>query len=164
MFWLYCGVLAGTTAAPSPSRAGWIPSVLTAALMASVPLRAVALRNAADLEHRGFGLSELWLRDDTQRYREAGSAFEIFLGATGRPVDLPVRRAPGVPAAVVIEIRTSGRLLDQIPVTGDEWRTIPIVLPAGARRFEMVDFVVRDAASGANVAGVALRVGLDTAR
>jgi len=164
VFWLYCGVLAGTTQAPAPPRAPWIPWILTAALMVSVPLRAGVLRDAADLEHRGFGLSELWLRDDTQRYREAGSAFEIFLGATGRPVDLPVRRAPGVPAAVVIEIRTGGRLLDQIPVTGDEWRTIPIVLPAGARRFEMVDFVVRDAASGANVAGVALRVGLDTAR
>jgi hypothetical protein len=164
LFWLYCGVLAGTTAAPSPSRAGWIPSVLTAALMASVPLRAVALRNAADLEHRGFGLSELWLRDDTQRYREAGSAFAIFLGATGRPVDVPVRRAPGASALVAIEVRIGGRLLERIQITGDEWRKIPIVVPAGSRRFEAVDFVVRDAASGADVTGVALRVGLDTVR
>jgi hypothetical protein len=164
LFWLYCGVLAGTTAAPSPGRAGWIPSVLTAALLASVPLRAVALRNAADLEHRGFGLSELWLRDDTQRYREAGSAFAIFLGATGRPVDVPVRRAPGASALVAIEVRIGGRLLERIQITGDEWRKIPIVVPAGWRRFEAVDFVVRDAASGADVTGVALRVGLDTVR
>jgi hypothetical protein len=164
LFWLYCGVLAGTTEAPSPSRAQWIPWILTAALIVSVPLRAGALRDAADLEHRGFGLSELWLHDDTQRYREAGSAFMIFLEATGRPVDVPVRRAPGAPAAVVIEVSMRGRLISQTSVIGDEWRKIPVVLPAGSRRFESVDFVVRDAASGADVKGVALRVGLDTAR
>jgi hypothetical protein len=62
---------------------------------------------------------------------------------------------------VVVEVRFRGQLLDQIAVTGDEWQEIPIVLPTGARRFEAVDFVVRDAASGANVTGVALRVGLD---
>lgn len=161
LFWLYCGVLTGTTEAPSRAPSRWIPWILTAALIVSVPPRAVALRNSADLEHRAFGLSDLWLRDDTQRYREAGGAFAIFLPATGRPVDVPMRRAPGAPAVVVVEVRFRGQLLDQIAVTGDEWQEIPIVLPTGARRFEAVDFVVRDAASGANVTGVALRVGLD---
>jgi hypothetical protein len=132
--------------------------------MVSVPLRAVALRNSADLEHRALGLSDLWLRDDTQRYREAGSAFAIFLPATGRPVEVPMRRAPGAPGAVVVEVRVRGQLRNEIALTGDEWRNISIVVPPGSRRFEVVDFVARDASSGTNVTGVALRVGLDTSR
>jgi hypothetical protein len=164
VFWLYCGVLAATADPPSTDRMRVVSWVLTAALLLSVPLRASARRDAAELEHRGFGVSALWQHDDAQRYRVAESAFALYLPATGRPVDVPVRRSPDAPPRVLIEVRIGGKWIQQLVIDGDAWQTIAVVVPASARQFALVDFTARDAASGANLTGAALRVGLDRAK
>jgi O-antigen ligase len=163
VFWLYLGVLSAMAPAPPNNRVRSVAWILMAGVLLSVPLRAKALRDAADLEHRGFGVSSLWQHDDDQRYRTAGSEFALYLPATGRPVEVPLRRAPGAPDPLVVDVRIAGRLADTTSVGGDAWQTLSIRLPAGPRRFELVDFFVRTA-EGAATGEILLRVGRDAAR
>jgi hypothetical protein len=138
VFWLYGGILTALTPAPAAGRAHWLPWALAAGVLVSAAPRAVALRNAADLEHRGVGLSSPWQHDDAQRYREAGTSFALFLPASGRLVEVPMRRAPGAPDPLLVEIRIHGRLVDTIAVTGDgiDRRSSCLKgLPLRARRF-----------------------------
>jgi hypothetical protein len=163
MFWFFCGVLTSLTPSVAPTRPRWYLRVLVAGVLLSVPFRAYGLRNAAELEHLGFGLS-MWQHDDAQRYREAGNSFALYLPSTGRPVEVPVRRAPGVPEALILDVTVQGRLVDRVPVEGDTWQTVLVVLPPSARRFELVDFVVRPVIPGTDATRVLLRVGKAVAR
>jgi len=164
VFWLYFGILAAMTRAPAAGPLGWIVWALVAALLISVPLRARALANNIDREHQGIGVSALWGHEDEQRYREAGASFALYLPATGRPVEVPVRRSPGVTEVLLIEVRIGGRLMDTVPVADDAWQRLLIPVPAGPRRFELVDFSVRVEKPGAALPDVLLRVGRDTVR
>jgi hypothetical protein len=137
--------------------------MLVAGVLASVPLRARALLNVADLEHRGFGVSSLWQHDDEQRYRQAGASFALYLPATGRPVAVPFRRAPGAPDLLLVDVTIGGRIVDTISVTGETWQTALIQMPAGPRQFQLVDFAVKSK-SGTNLPAVLLRVGRDAVR
>lgn len=163
VFWFYCGVLAALTPSVALTRAHWWPWVLVALVLLSVPPRAVALRNAANLEHQGFGLSP-WQHDDSQRYREAGSSFTLFLPASGQPTLVPVRRAPGAPDPLVVEVRIRGRLVDRVYVGGESWQSIKVVVQQGAERYEAVDFAVSPQTSAAEALGALLRVGKAVAR
>jgi O-antigen ligase len=163
VFWFYCGILTGTLPASAPGHARWLPLILVSALLVSIAPRAQALRDAGDFEHLGFGLS-LWQHDDAQRYREAGTEFQIFLPAGDRPVAVPVRRAPGAPEILVVEVRIRGQLVNSVLVGGDSWTTIVVMVPPKSRRFELVDFLVRPQATSSGVPAVLLRVGKAVAR
>lgn len=164
VFWLYCGILAALTPAVGAARPRWLMGLLVAAVLVTVPVRASALRDTADLEHLGFGVSPLWQLDDSQRYREAGADFALYLPASGRPVVVPFRPAPGAPHPLVMEIRIRGELVDRIPIDDTAWQTAIIPVRHGSRRFELVDFSVRSPTTGAGLPGVLLRVGKDVAR
>jgi O-antigen ligase len=163
VFWLYCGVLAAMTAGVPSTRSRWLVWVLVTAVIASVPLRASAQRNAALLEHFGFGVS-LWQHDDAQPYREVGTSFALFLPAGTMPVDVPVRRAPGTPDPVVVDVTIRGELIDRISVRGDGWQSMLVPVRQGARRFELVEFAVKPPAPGIDAPKVLLRVGKDSVR
>jgi O-antigen ligase len=163
VFWLYLGLLAAMTPAPPNSRQRWVAWMLVAGVLISVPLRARAHLNVADLEHRGFGVSSLWQHDDEQRYREAGASFALYLPAAGRLVAVPFRRAPGTPDPLLVDVTIDGRVIDTISVGGDIWQIALIQMPEGPRLFQLVDFAVKPQ-SGTSLPGVLLRVGRDAVR
>jgi hypothetical protein len=162
VFWFYCGILTALTPPVSRPHPRWLPVVLVTAVAATVPLRATALRNALELEHHGIGLS-LWQHDDSQRYRDAGRSFTLYLPA-GQLTQLPVRRAPGAPDRLTIEVRLRGRLLDRVFIEGEGWHDMRVAVPDGRDRFEAIDFDVRSADSPGERPGVLLRVGKAVAR
>ena len=157
VFWLYCGALLATTPAPA-SRTRWIVPTVIVVVLASVPLRAWTLRNAAELEHIGLGLS-LWQHDDEQRYREAGAWFAIYLPATDGPVVVPMRRAPGAPELIVIDAKIRGHIVSTITLRGNAWQAPVIHVSHKWRRFELAEFVVRPLPSGDQASGVLVRAG-----
>jgi len=162
VFWLYCGVLTGMAPGATKTRSRSL-SWIVAAVLISIPFRAVAIRNGANLEYRGFGLS-MWQHDDAQRYQEAGGAFALFLPATGRPVEVPVRRAAGAPDPLLLEVRIRDRVVDRISIEGESWQTVLVVVPDGSRQFELVDFSVPLSGSEGAKPGILLRVGKPVAR
>jgi len=164
VFWLYCGILAALTPAALSTRPRWPLALLVAIVLATVPWRASAERDAAQLEHFGFGVSTLWQHDDAQRYREAGSDFALYLPVNGHVVELPYRVAPGAPQPLVMEIRIRGELVDTIPIGDTAWQTAVIAMRQGSRRFEIVDFAIRSPTAGTELPAVLLRVGKDVAR
>ena len=164
VFWLYCGILAALTPAVPSTRPRWPLRLLVVAVLATVYFRASALRDVAYLEHLGRGVSALWQHDDSQRYREAGTSFTLFLPATGRPVSVPIRRAPGSPDPLLVEIIIRGRSVDRVPIQGDEWQTILVVVPSESRHFESVEFVVRSERPDSTTQPVLVRVGKAVAR
>jgi O-antigen ligase len=118
VFWLYGGVLVAMTPSEATGRRGWLVGALIAVLFLTVPFRAMAIRNAAYLEHRGVGVS-IWHHDDTQRYREAGAAFSLYLPSGGDPTILPIRRAADAFDPIVIDVGVGGRHLTTITIEGD---------------------------------------------
>ena len=68
------------------------------ALAASVPFRATRETRSANLEHVATGVSQWQPAMDGERYREAGSAFSLFL-PSGAVMILPIRSATGTAAA-----------------------------------------------------------------
>jgi len=163
VFCFFCGILAAMTPAPEPGRTRGLAAVLIATVAISVPVRASALRNAADLEHLGFALSQ-WQHDDDQRYREAGTSFGLYLPAGAGPVTVPLRRAPGTPDPLVVEASIDGHAVDRITIGGDGWQLFIVVPPPGPRRFALVDFAVHPAGPGGGEPAVLVRVGKAEAR
>lgn len=193
VFWMFGGVLAGTTPAPVGLPAGApagdpagaqarVPSRTSArarfstlgrlavlagllVVLASIPIRAAELRNKAWLEHLAIGLS-VWQHDDSQRYREGGRRFIVFLPAQGQPVKLPLRRAPGAPDPLDVQFSLDGRVFHHEPLTGDEWRDLVLTVPAGPRNFEAVEVTAMGPSGAGTAAGpampqVLLRIGKD---
>jgi hypothetical protein len=158
VFWLYAGTLTALTPEPRSRGMNWLLGILLVGLIVSVPVRAAALRTTANLEYRGHGVS-IWHHDDTQRYRNAGATFALFLPATGKPVDLPIRRSPGSSSPLTVTIRLGDRVLNRVTVESDAWQTIVVVVPEGPRRYERVDFSVEPPS-----APPLLRVGRESAR
>jgi O-antigen ligase len=163
VFWLYCGILTAMTPEAQISRPRWSLWVLVASVLVSIVPRAYDARNTVYLEHMGFGLSALWQHDDQQRYREAGAFFAIYLPASGRQVEVPIRRAPDVPDSLIVDVKIDGRLVDTVSLGSDAWQTMLIQMPARSRRFELVDFAVRSSA-GSLSTPVLVRVGRDRER
>ena len=157
VFWLYCGILLGTTPAAAPRRV-WPLWIAVAAIVASVPFRAVSARNEIDLEYLGVGLS-MWQHDDEQRYRDAGRTFALFLQAADTPVAVPLRRAPGTPDPLVFDVRIGGRPLKTVTLTGDGWQTTMLTIPFERRRFEQVDFAMQQPPGAGATREAVVRVG-----
>jgi O-antigen ligase len=162
VFWLYAGMLTSLAPTPSGDRSRRLAWIALAILVISVPVRAVALRNSANLEYRGLGVS-MWQHDDVQRYRNAGASFSLFLSASDRPIELPLRRAPGAPDPITVSVHVDDKLINRVIVSGDTWRTVQITVPRGSRQFEQVDFSL-DVPADSAATEVLLRVGKEQAR
>ena len=112
-----------------------------AVIALSLPVRATALRNAADLEHQGFGLSR-WVRDAEHRYREAGSTFHLYL-QSGTTVQLPLRLVDEVRETAYVEVHLGGRVVQERRIAADQWRLIDIEVPQSMKGFELAKVTVR---------------------
>ena len=158
-FWLY-GALLAALAAPLPARWSRAAAAVIAVIVITVPIRATLLRNRADLEHLGFGLS-LWQDDGERRYRNASTEFQLYL-PSGTAVRVPMRLAPEVDGAATATIRLNGETLATVALSREQWQVVEVQLPARRARFVMVTVQLsgRAAPSGQPV----VRVGRAEAR
>jgi O-antigen ligase len=140
IFFVYAAMLASFT--PAVSVVGARVATTGAAIVAlSLPVRATLLRNAADLEDQGFGLSR-WARDAEYLYREAGAEFHVYL-PTGGTVQLPVRLAGDGPATALVEVHLGGRVVQERRIAADQWRLLDVEVPQSTKRFELARVTVR---------------------
>jgi len=163
VFWLYAGILVAMTPPPLPSRWNLAWPAFAGLVILSVPVRANALRDSAELDHLGFGLS-VWQHDDDRRYRDAAARFAVYLPANGASMAVPVRRTPGAVDPIVVEARIAGRVVQTISLADDAWHEFVIEMPRQARRFERVDFAAKPPDSPPSTPRVVLRVGFEQAR
>ncbi len=138
VFWLYVGVLAGSSRTPSTRPTlTHLTFIAVVAVLVSVPFRAVAERRAVTLEHFGVGVS-LWQPEvDGEKYRETGAEFSLFF-PSGATMTLPVRSATS--ANVTIELRSGSRLIDAVVAEIGLWKPVRIVAPESASRYVRIDF------------------------
>ena len=140
IFFLYAAMLAALTPATSvlPSRAA---AVAVAVVALSLPVRAMALRNALYLENQGFGLSR-WARDAEHHYREAGFTFHLYL-QSGTTVQLPLRLVDEVRETAYVEVHVGGRVVQERRIASDQWRMIDIEVPQSTKGFQLAKVTVR---------------------
>lgn len=140
IFFLYAAILAALTPAASvlPARAA---AVAVAVVALSLPVRAMALRNAQYLEDQGFGLSR-WARDAEHNYRQAGSTFHLYL-QSGTTVQLPLRLVDEVRETAYVEVHVGGRVVQERRIASDQWRTIEIEVPQSTKGFQLAKVTVR---------------------
>ena len=145
-FWLFVGLVAGMSPAPSALTRGWAAAraagvVLLIFAVLSIPWRVVQTTRAAALEHQGLGVSDTWEHEGDLRYRLAGSRFSLFLPASA-VIALPLRAAQPDAGRAIVEIYLRDILVDRAEITADAWRRVTIRMPDSVRAFERVDFVV----------------------
>jgi O-antigen ligase len=152
VFWLFAGMLAGQSPAPTARRLGGpLLTVGAIVILASMPFRANAELRSVDLEHVAIGLSVWQPEVDGERYREAGADFSLFL-PSGSMVTLPMRSA--LPGDARIELKYADRRIDGALAVPDVWGQFRLRVPQSDRRFVRIDFRVvgTDAGSGPCVA------------
>lgn len=143
VFWLYVGVLAGSSPAPTVRPTlKHLTVIAVVAVLVSVPFRAVAERRAVTLEHVGVGVSQWQPEVDGEKYRETGAEFSLFL-PSNRTVILPVRSA--TTSDITVELRSGSRLIDAVVAEPGLWKPVHIVAPESAARYVRIDFRVVDA-------------------
>jgi len=145
VFWQYAGILVGLAPVKLPAVPRWLVWTAAAGLIVSAVPRAITLRNAGEFEHRGFGVS-IWHTDDVQRFREAGGSFALFLPATGRTIELPMRRTDVARDPLELVATIGGHPLARLSISGNAWNTVTLIIPAGSRRFELVEFAAAPSA------------------
>lgn len=140
IFFFYAAILAALTPAASvlPARAA---AVAVAVVALSLPVRAMALRNAQYLEDQGFGLSR-WVHDAEHQYREAGSTFHLYL-QSGTTVQLPLRLVDVVRETAYVEVHAGGRVVQERRIGSDQWRLIDIAVPPSTKGFQLATVTVR---------------------
>jgi O-antigen ligase len=158
LFWLYLGILAGQTTEPKTTSWTWMAAIVAIIVLFTIPTRARLTRDEAYLEHLARGLSPLWMRDDSQRYRTAGNHFTLFLPSSDAPNIVPIRLAPGAPPGVVVVLTLEGRTIASLAPT-EAWQDWPVVVPRSSRRFEEIEGTVR---TDAPADGVLIRLGKDS--
>lgn len=142
MFWLIAGTVAGDHAAPTRVTPGRrLAAVVLVVMVASLPMRTQGIRQEADLEHVGRGLSVWDVSPDGVRMRTAGDRFSLFLPA-GAPILLPMRSAAGV-APQRYDVHVAQRRIDEVAITPDEWRQVRLRVPESPNRFVEVVFTRR---------------------
>ena len=134
----------------------WFAAVAVVAVLATVPFRAMRHLEMADLEHRAIDLSG-WHHDDLKSYRLGGRAFALYIPAAGTAV-VPVRRAPGAPDPLRLELRVDGRLIDSVHIGGDEWTALRLTRRGDRRRFVLLEVRIANAPDHSSAAPL-LRVG-----
>jgi O-antigen ligase len=144
-FWLALG-LARSTVAVAPVVQGargtrvLVPA-LVVALLASLPARITAARNALDIDGVGVGLSA-WRTDpgDGRRYRVATGRAAIYVDGRGGRLRVPLRvRGPVVDVVLLFDGRPAGHVL----VQAGGWTEITMLIPphrTNRPRFLRLDF------------------------
>jgi O-antigen ligase len=140
VFFFYAAILAALTPAVTVVRAR-VAAAAVSVLALSVPGRAMTLRNAADLQDVGFGLSR-WSRDLEYRYREAGTECHVYL-PTGVTVQLPLRLMGEGPATALAEVHLGGRVIQERRIGADQWRVLEVEVPQSRKQFELARVTVR---------------------
>lgn len=152
-FWLLLGVTAGAGIATAPAghqgrgvparpaRTPHLLALAAAVLIISVPVRAVAHRGRADLEHRGIGLSTWMTSEDGMRYRSAMDEATLFVPSdTG----FRFRIRPLAQAPVRLEVRLDGRVAAVVWLAPGQWNDVafPARSDRSKSRFSQLDLRV----------------------
>ena len=134
-FWLALGVARSTVVASAidhkPAGATVLaPALVALALVASLPARTTATRNAVDLSGAAIGLST-WRSDrDGRRFRSAAGDATIFVDSRQRRLRVPLRvrgrRGTQVDLRLLLDGRPAGRML----VPAGRWTEMTLLLPA----------------------------------
>jgi hypothetical protein len=74
-------------------------------------------------------------------------------------IDLPLRRVPGAPDPLIVDIEIGGRLVNSVQVAGDAWQAIQLIAPDSARHYELATFTTRSGIADANLPAPLLHVG-----
>ncbi len=143
IFWIALGVLASMTTTPRTPALVWVTSAAIVGLVASVPVRATAHLGDAGLGHLGSGFSQ-WQHDSAVPYRWAGVRSALYV-PTGSRIDLPVRREPHAPDPLHLALSIDGHPVDAVTLVGDDWQTVPLLIPHSRREYVLVDFEVTNA-------------------
>lgn len=142
IFWAFLGLLGGTTLAPGKAHE-WGRAVALICILATVPMRAEAALRTANLEYRASGLT-LWQHDDEIPYRSGGASFSLYVPAA-ETLAIPVRREPGVPDPLTVDVLLDGRLINSVNVGGDQWGVLRFPLRGERRHFVLLEFRVVNA-------------------
>lgn len=134
-FWVYAAIFAASLPALSESWSRGA-AALMGLLVLSVPVRAIVLRQQADLEHLGYGLS-LWQTDGERRYREAAQEFHLYL-PSGSTIGLPLRLSAAGPEHTEAVIRLDDEVLTTVTLEKDAWQVVDVRLPPSRTRFQLV--------------------------
>lgn len=153
-FIIVLGVATAAAPAAVPARAPRAAALLAAAvalLIAITPLRMVAARRGANLEHVGYGVSA-WHPDPVvARYRLAEAEASVFVPAGRGSISLPLRRAPGA-GPIAVDLLLDGHPADRVRLTSDDWRTVRMVMPGGRAGYRRLDLRARtDEGAGASL-------------
>ena len=146
-FWLLVG-LAASAVSREPSRLSpRVPAAALAAVLlllaATLPGRATAARSALDLEHVLLG-DEQWVRVGGIPQVEFAGTLAVYLPAQGQRAFITVRPSDPSGRAVRLTLRLDDRLADVLVLDGPDWRTVPLIVPAGeGHRFRLLRLEAR---------------------
>jgi hypothetical protein len=135
-FLLVLGVVSGLAAGagfasrPSP-RAAWVVAGASAAVLLSVPVRALQARRAADLDHVVLGVSRPAGVIDGVTYRLLDARSIWYLSASARVAMLPVR-LDGDSGPCQVALTLDGVPADVVAPSRRDWLTITLPLPPAA--------------------------------
>ena len=149
-FWLALGLARSTVVtATVPQEAGrtrvLVAALVVFGLLASMPARITAARNAMNVDGVGVGLSP-WRTDpgDGRRYRVATGRAAIYIDGQGGRLRVPLRAsgpgAPTIDVALLFDGHPAGRIL----VQAGPWTEITMLIPPrrdNRARFPRLDFV-----------------------
>lgn len=144
-FCLAVGLASAPVGAVMPSTTRWRVAVLilTLAVVASVPWRAIRATREASLEKVSSGLS-MWQREpDGTRYQWAGSRAAFYVPSSAKAITIPLRYGSEPVGPIEVRIFIDGREADRARLSPEDgWRTVRLVLHrAPAARFSRIDLV-----------------------
>ena len=147
---LATGVATGAGMTRSPTSANWLPwatVAATIALAAVVPLRVHQARASANLDQVAWGTGPWITADDGVKARAMTGRATLFVPASARVVEIPVRlERPG--PAVTLSVQYRDNLADDLIVTSTSWTRYRLIL-SGARheaRYEPLILVPKSGA------------------
>ena len=147
VFWTMLGAATGSAAALSErtqSRLRWLVPIGLAAIALTLPWRIRQTTQAADLEHVGIGVPQIFqVSPDGIRYREARGHATLFV-PTGAFV---VSVYPLTDQPVRLELKLDGRVADIVTLAPRQWNTLrlPARTELSHARYAALDLRVVDA-------------------
>ena len=148
-FWLALGLARSTVAvAPVAHKARRIrmlvPALIAVGLLASLPARIAAARNALNVNGVGVGLSA-WHTDpgDGRRYRVATGRAAIYVDGQGGRLRVPLRASGPDAQTIDVDLSFDGHPAGRMRVQAGRWTDITMLIPPHRHkrpRFLRLDF------------------------